>query len=89
MRTHFIWFIRMACAALAVGALIAQSSQDALADTLHATEDAYIQFAFPDSNKGSSRSIKLKDDNGGNGDRLGFAQFDLSTMGNVVAGDIV
>ena len=54
---------------MAIGVLIAQSSADALADSLHATDDAYIQTDNSDSNKGSDEKIKLKDD-GGDDDRI-------------------
>ena len=52
----------MVCAGLAVGALIAPSSPGALADTLHITDDAYIQTDNSDKNKGSDEKIMLKDD---------------------------
>ncbi len=72
------------CAGLAAGVLIAQSSMDALADTLHATDDAYIQTDDSDKNKGSDEKIKLKDD-GGDDDRIGFVRLNLSTLPNDVA----
>ena len=60
------------------------------ADTLHVTDDAYIQADDPDKNEGSSSKIKLKDDPGTIEDRVGFAKFDLSTLpSGVVAADII
>ena len=75
---RFFSVFQFACTALAAGALIAQFSPGAMADTLHATDDAYIQTDNSDSNKGSDQKIKLKDD-GGDDDRIGFGKFDLST----------
>ena len=76
---RFLSVIQFACAGLAAGVLIVQSSQDALALTLHATDDAYIQTDNSDKNKGSDEKIKLKDD-GGDDDRIGFVKFDLSPL---------
>ena len=76
---RFLSVFQFACAGLAIGVLITLSSQDALALTLHATDDAYIQTDDSDKNKGSSEKIKLKDD-GGDDDRIGFVKFDLSPL---------
>ncbi len=42
----------------------APSSPGALADTLHITDDAYIQTDNSDKNKGSDEKIMLKEDGG-------------------------
>ena len=85
-RFHSVF--QFACAVLAVGALIAQSSPGAMADTLHATDDAYIQTDDADENKGSSSKVKLKDD-GGDDDRIGLGKFDLSTLPTGLTADEV
>src|ERR1051325_3476762 len=53
---------------------------EALADTAHVTDDAYVQLGSP-SNSGSEPSIDVKNSAGGK-DLRGFLRFDLSAVPN-------
>ena len=71
---------------LAAVAAVAITGSPVLADTLHATDDAYIDLDKPGKNTGDDRKVKLRDD-GGDDDRIGFAKFDLSTLPDDLTAD--
>ena len=76
---------RLTFAAVAAMAAIALSPSAAFADTVHVAEDAYTRAENPNQNKGSDKSIEVKDQTGK--DRIGYAKFDFSTLPNDVVGD--
>ena len=84
MRNRVLSGLPLVCGGLAVATLIAQSSTSVRADTLHVTDDAYIDADKSGKNTGDGRIVKLKDD-GGDDDRIGFVRFKLSTLPNDVA----
>lgn len=48
-----------------------------LADSLHLTDDSYVNFGQPNSNKGDQLELKLRDQAN---ERRAFARFDLATL---------
>jgi hypothetical protein len=66
-----------ALAAKFAGVCAAFVAATAAADTLHVVADSYVQLNQAGSNKGSALEVSIRESNG---ERRGFARFDVSTL---------
>jgi hypothetical protein len=64
---------------LSLAALTLSLPAISYADTLNVTEDAYTKADKPDENKGDEKTIEVKDE-ADDKDRIGYVQFDFSTL---------
>jgi hypothetical protein len=64
---------------LSLAALTLSLPATSYADTLNVTEDAYTKADKPDENKGDEKTIEVKDE-ADDKDRIGYVQFDFSTL---------